>query len=78
MKPSKSNKTNDAMYAVGDILFIKASAWALSTYRNDWPYDVNISSAYFEAQVESIVKETRYNLSFVAFEIDGHKSEYSR
>ena len=65
-------------FEVGDILYIKATAWEKTTYKSNWPYDVDISMAYFEAQVESILKETRVRLSFVAFEINGRKAEFAR
>ncbi len=78
----KHSKANDIkpveVFDIGDILFIKATAWESSTYRNIWPYDVDISMSYFEAVVESILKEKKFRLSFVAFEIDGRSAEFAR
>lgn len=69
----------DVSFAEGDTLYIKASAWSSSTYKYKWPYDgFQISMAYFEATIESIVRDTRYLLSFVAFELESRQSEYSR
>lgn len=77
-KRSEPDNESLEVFEVGDILFIKATAWEATTYKNNWPYDVDISLAYFEAQLESILKETRFKLSFVAFEIDGRKAEFAR
>ena len=78
-KHSKPNDIKPAeVFDIGDILFIKATAWESSTYRNIWPYDVDISMSFFEAVVESILKEKKFRLSFVAFEIDGRSAEFAR
>ena len=61
-----------------DCIYFKASAWRDSFYGMNWPYDHEISLAYFEARVDKIVKElTKFHLSFVAFEVDSGISEYS-
>lgn len=65
-------------YSEGDSVFVKAAAWKSSFYRNTWPYEVEISSAFFEARIERLCKGSRFQLSFSAFEMDSAKSEYSR
>ena len=67
-------------FSPGDSVFVKAAAWKTSFYRLKWPYDdVEISSAYFEARVDALIKGgTKFQLSFCAFEMDAGRSEFSR
>lgn len=67
------------LFAAGDAIFISANAWKNSFYKNDWPYAVEISKAYFEARVERITKNgTKFQISFTAFDVEFSKSEYQR
>ena len=65
-------------FSEGDSIFVKATAWKTSFYRNKWPYAVEITNAYFEARVDGILKGNKFQLSFTAFEMDSGRSEYSR
>ena len=65
-------------FSEGDSIFVKAAAWKTSFYRNNWPYAVEISNAYFEARIDGSIKGNRFQLSFTAFEMDSGRSEYSR
>lgn len=66
------------IFSEGDTIFVQATAWKHSSYRNHWPYDVEISDAYFEAHIDSVLKGNKYQLSFLAFEMDSGSSEYTR
>ena len=53
-------------FSEGDSIFVKAAAWKTSFYRNNWPYAVEISNAYFEARIDGSLKGNKFQLSFTA------------
>ena len=77
---AKKHSEPEVPFSLGDSVFVKAAAWKTSFYRLKWPFDdVKISSTYFEARVDALIKGgTKFQLSFFAFEIDEGRSEFSR
>lgn len=74
----KQQKEVAIEFLKGDCIFVQATAWKNSSYRNYWPYDIAISNAYFEAHIESVLKGNKFQILFSAFEMDPGCFEYSR
>lgn len=78
MTERSNSAPNEMNVAVNDVVFVMASAWKSSFYRQEWPYAFEMSTALFEARVEKVLKNNKVQLSFSAFEMEDNMREFSR
>lgn len=68
----------DSLFGLNATLFVRATAWKYTFYKDSWPYAMEMENGFFTARISKLVKNTRVQLTFDAFDMDTRRCEYAK
>ena len=76
--PSFDDAKDSSLFELDATLFVRATAWKSTFYKDSWPYAMEMENGYFTARISKLVKNTRVQLTFDSFEMDPRRCEYAK